>query len=68
MVDAGWQRVPVEAGFDPGDEGLPDQHARVAFEAPVIPEESGYIYIWACLPKPSLIALAFLAKAGKQRE
>lgn len=46
LEDAGWQRVPVEAGFDSGEEGLPDRHVRVAFESPVIPEESGYIYIW----------------------
>ncbi len=46
MVDAGWRRVPLEAGFDPGEEALPGMHQRVYFESPVVPAENGYLYVW----------------------
>lgn len=41
--DAGWARVPEAAGFDVGQLG---PHAKVAFEAPIVAQQSGYIYIW----------------------
>ncbi len=46
MVDAGWKRVSEAAGFEPGEEALPNMHERVAFDLPVVAENNGYIYIW----------------------
>lgn len=34
------------AGFDTGEEGLPDMHRKVEFPNPITVSESGYIYIW----------------------
>lgn len=45
MVDAGWQRVDESAGFDPGEEGLANQHVRVALENIQVPVD-GYVYVW----------------------
>lgn len=47
MRDAGWQRVPVEAGFDPGHEADPTKKpVRLAFNAPKVIGENGYLYVW----------------------
>lgn len=46
VAHAGWRRVPLEAGFGPGEEALQDMHQRAYFESPVVPEENGYLYVW----------------------
>jgi RHS repeat-associated protein len=46
LTDAGWQRIPEDAGFDAGQESLPGMHRQVSFETPVKVNESGYIYVW----------------------
>lgn len=46
MLDAGYQRVPLDAGFNPGEEGLPGMHRKVEFPEPITVSDAGYIYIW----------------------
>jgi RHS repeat-associated protein len=46
LLDAGWERIPEEAGFGTGEESLPNRHKRVAFAVPVVVPEDGFIYIW----------------------
>jgi RHS repeat-associated protein len=46
LLDAGWERIPEEAGFASGEESLPNRHKRVAFAVPVVVPEDGFIYIW----------------------
>jgi RHS repeat-associated protein len=46
LLDAGWERIPEEAGFGTGEESLPNRHKRVAFTTPVVVPEDGFIYIW----------------------
>lgn len=46
FVDAGWMRVPLDAGFNAGEEGLPNRHRRVYFEQPIVVPQNGYIYVW----------------------
>jgi RHS repeat-associated protein len=46
LLDAGWERIPEEAGFASGEESLPNRHKRVAFSTPVVVPEDGFIYIW----------------------
>jgi RHS repeat-associated protein len=38
-------RVPLEAGFESGEEALPDKHQRVLFD-PIEVAQAGYIYVW----------------------
>ena len=48
-VAGGWQRISEDGGFDPGDEGLPNQHVKVQFTNPVVippAADGGYIYVW----------------------
>ena len=35
-----------DAGFGPGEEGLPDMHKKVEFVEPIEISETGYVYIW----------------------
>ena len=46
MLDAGWRRVPDDAGFDTGEENLPDMHRKIEFEEPIMVSQAGYMYIW----------------------
>jgi RHS repeat-associated protein len=46
MIDAGWQRVPEDAGFYPGEEAIAGMHRKVSFETPVAVPQNGYIYVW----------------------
>jgi hypothetical protein len=48
LIDAGFQRVIEEAGFQPGSEGLPNNrsHIRLAFDEPIQINQAGSIYIW----------------------
>jgi RHS repeat-associated protein len=48
LIDAGFQRVTEEAGFQPGGEGLPNNrsHTRLAFDEPIQINQAGSIYIW----------------------
>jgi RHS repeat-associated protein len=46
-IDAKRKRVSEDAGFEPAEAGIPDQHERVFFEnAIVIPPAGKYIYLW----------------------
>lgn len=45
FLDAGWEQIPYDAGFDPGQEALPDMHKRMAIEHIQVPVD-GYIYVW----------------------
>lgn len=46
LLDADSKRVPLEAGFDPGEEALPNGHALVRLNQPIKPTQAGYLYIW----------------------
>src|SRR5690606_30404293 len=46
VIDAGWERVPVDAGFDPGEEALPNMHKRIQIAEPAQVTESGDIDGW----------------------
>lgn len=49
FVTGGWQRIPDNAGFDPGQEALPNQHKQVKFDQPIVIPQSannGYVYVW----------------------
>jgi RHS repeat-associated protein len=41
-----WIRVPTTAGFDSGEEGLPNKHVKMEFNQPAIAAQKGYVYIW----------------------
>jgi RHS repeat-associated protein len=46
-IDAGFKRVTTDAGFDAGQETHPDKKpVRLAFEAPLVIPQNGYIYVW----------------------
>jgi len=48
------KRVSSDAGFDPGEEGLPDMHERLYFNDDiVIPAGAKYIYLWVSNESPN---------------
>jgi RHS repeat-associated protein len=45
-ITSSYMRVPTDAGFIAGEEGLPNLHKRVGITQPLKIAQNGFIYIW----------------------